>query len=375
MKTIVAFCMLTMFTSNYPLSALPKPVKKTAAGILNPSNIKKEMQKTADWQFLHPLNYNRLDWEYGVFYAGVWALYQTTGQEKYKDSIQQVGEKNHWKLMNDIYHADRLAIAQSFADLYLKTKDPAMLEKIQWVMDMYVDRTAKANVHFQNNPYRFEWWTWCDALFMAPPAFARVYAATGDIKYLNYMDQHWWLTSDYLYDTVEHLFYRDDRFFDQRAENGKKVFWSRGNGWVMGGLVRVLEYMPQNYPTRSRYITQFRQMADKIAMLQGADGLWRSSLLDPGQYPIGETSGSALFCYALAWGINNGILSKARFTPIVEKAWKGLAHDVDNQGMLGYVQQIGDSPKAISKNDFQVYGTGAFLLAGSEMVKLEAKEK
>ncbi|MBN1599318.1 MAG: glycoside hydrolase family 88 protein [Bacteroidales bacterium] len=339
--------------------------------IPNPEEVLVIMQKTADWQLIHPWHNSKLDWEYGAFYSGIWALYKSSGNEKYKEEIRKVGEENNWKLRNDIYHADRLTIAQSFADMYLEEKDPLMLEKIQWVMDMYIDRTAEADVRFEGNPYVFEWWTWCDALYMAPPAFARVYTATGNIKYLDYLDKHWWLTSDYLYDTTEHLFYRDDRFFNARTENGKKVFWSRGNGWVMGGLVRVLQHMPEDYPTRPKYITQYKEMASKIAAIQGSDGLWRSSLLDAEEFPIGESSGSAFFCYALTWGINQGLLDKKEYLPVVLKAWYALVNNVDPDGMMGYVQQIGDSPKAISKTDWQVYGTGAFLLAGSEILKLK----
>jgi rhamnogalacturonyl hydrolase YesR len=251
-----------------------------------------------------------------------------------------VGIASNWKLKNDIYHADRLTIAQSFADLYLEEKDPAMLEKIQWVMDMHVDRSAKADVRFKDNPYAFEWWIWCDALYMAPPTFARIYAATSDIKYLDYINRHWWKTSDYLYDTIEHLYFRDDRFRDAKTEHGKKVFWSRGNRWVMGGLARVLQYLPQDYPTREKFIQQFKEMAAKIATIQGPDGLWRSSLLDTEEFPVGESSESAFFCYAFAWGINNGFLSKDKYLTHVLNAWKALVNIVNNEGRLGYVQQI-----------------------------------
>ncbi len=337
--------------------------------VFDPGFIVDIMHKTADWQLANPREHDRPDWQYGAFYTGIWALYETTGEQRYLNEILNIGEANNWKLMNDIYHADRLTIAQVFADAYMETGREEILEKVRWVMDMHVNRTAPADVRFEGNPYRFEWWTWCDALYMAPPAFARVYKATGDQKYLDYLDEHWWITSDYLYDPEEHLFYRDDRFFDARTENGKKVFWSRGNGWVMGGLVRVLEHLPEDHPSRGNFIKQYHEMASKLIGIQGDDGLWRSSLLDPGEYPMGESSGSAFFCYALAWGINQGYLDEEKFLPAVEKAWEGLVNNVNEEGMLGYVQQIGDSPKAISPDDSQVYGTGAFLLAGSEVLK------
>src|SRR5262249_8180634 len=107
-------------------------------------------------------------------------------------------------------------------------------------------------------------WSWCDSLFMGPPAWIRLYAVTGEKKYLDFADKQWQATSDYLYDYTEHLYFRDNTYFEKREANGKKVFWSRGNGWVMAGIARFLPYMPQNYPDRNRYEKQFRDMAAKI---------------------------------------------------------------------------------------------------------------
>ena len=88
------------------------------------------------------------------------------------------------------------------------------------------------------------------------------------------------------------------------------MFWSRGNGWVMGGLVRTLQYLPPDDPARRKYATQLKAMAERVASLQGVDGLWRAGLLDPDNYSQPEVSGSALFTYALAWGINQGVWTR-----------------------------------------------------------------
>ena len=207
---------------------------------------------------------------------------------------------------------------------------------------------------------------------MAPPAFARLYTVTGDKKYLDWADKMWWRTSDYLYDKKEGLYYRDSRYFGKKTTpNGAKVFWSRGNGWVIGGLVRVLQHMPSDYPTRAKYIKQFREMAATLKTRQGKDGLWNPSLLDFDDCPGGETSGSGFFTYALCWGINNGILDAKTYWPTVEAGWKGLMGCVDANGKLCYVQPIGAAPDAFGKHTTQVYGTGAFMLAGSEVLKYQ----
>ena len=168
------------------------------------------------------------------------------------------------------------------------------------------------------------WW-WCDALFMAPPVLARLGTITGERKYLDYMDREWWITSNLLYDKKAHLFFRDASFLNKHEANGGGLFWSRGNGWVMAGLARVLEEMPADYPTRGKYVTQMQEMAAEIASLQGSDGLWRPGLLDAKAYPLPEDSGSAFFVYALAWGVNHGTLDRRRYRLSSKRAGPGFS--------------------------------------------------
>jgi rhamnogalacturonyl hydrolase YesR len=137
-------------------------------------------------------------------------------------------------------------------------------------------------------------------------------------------------------------------------------------------LVRILSEFPPNYPERAFYLQLYKEMSARIVSLQQSDGLWRASLLDPESYPGGEASGSGVFCYALAWGINNGILDSNTYRPAVEKAWIALNRCIDTDGRIGWVQPIGFDPrKNFSEDSWEVYGTGAFLLAGSEVVQLQ----
>ncbi|MCF8378118.1 MAG: glycoside hydrolase family 88 protein [Bacteroidales bacterium] len=339
---------------------------------LSKEDILNIMHQTADWQLANPWRKSsRLDWHWGAFYTGLRALYEVTGEDRYKNEMINIGQSNNWKPMDDIFHADRLTIADNWIWLYSLEKDPVMIEKIQWAMDIHLARDYKkaTDVRFVDNENKFEWWTWCDALYMAPPSFALLSDVTGDPKYLNYADAQWWKTSDYLYSKEDSLFFRDDRFFDDRTENGKKVFWSRGNGWVIAGLARMLSSMPSDYKGREKFEQQYREMAHKILSIQGEDGLWRVSLDDPGFLNIGESSGSAFFTFALAWGINNNLLDK-KYKPQVEKAWIALTKNVNEWGRLGYVQQVAGSPEQFYEDQWQVYATGAFLLAGKEMLEL-----
>jgi rhamnogalacturonyl hydrolase YesR len=205
---------------------------------------------------------------------------------------------------------------------------------------------------------------------MAPPVLVRLYSVTGDAKYLDFLDAMWWDTTDFLFDAGEGLYYRDENYKGKLNANGKKIFWARGNGWVMGGTVRVLQHLPRNHPRRARYERLLRRMAAAVSRVQGADGLWRPSLLDPAEAPVPETSSTGFFCYAIAWGINQGILERKTYLPVVRRAWRGLVGAVRGDGKLGWVQQIGLAPAKVTADDNQEYGSGAFLLAGSEMYKL-----
>jgi rhamnogalacturonyl hydrolase YesR len=224
-----------------------------------------------------------------------------------------------------------------------------------------------------DDPAKPVWW-WCDALFMAPPVWAKLSHVTGDDRYRDYANHEWQITSDLLWDPEEHLFFRDASYLNQREKNGKKIFWSRGNGWVMGGLVRVLETLPDNDPQRPFYDKKLKEMSAKIASIQSPDGLWRTGLLDAGEYPLPEISGSAFFIYALAWGINHHILTAAQYRPVIERGWSGMVSHIYKSGRLGSIQPIGEAPGAYKASASYVFGTGAFLLAGSEVDRLGRSE-
>lgn len=322
------------------------------------------MKKVCDWQLEHRLETfggKKGDnwWANGALYTGVMALYQTTGDEKYLNALIEIFDKVDWKPAERLRHADDHCVGQTYCDIYFIKKDPNMIAPLKETFDKLIA---------DPKPGRVDWW-WCDALFMAPPALARLSIATDDKKYLDFMNTMFWDTHDFLYDKQEHLFFRDESFFEKREKNDEKVFWSRGNGWVLAGTARVLQYMPEDYPDRPKYIQLFKEMAEKIASLQGEDGLWRASLLDPETFPVGETSGTGFYTYAIAWGVNNGILDKAKYQSIAEKGWNGLLTAVQSSGKLGYVQKVSNRPELIGKDDTEVYATGGFLLSGSEVIK------
>jgi unsaturated rhamnogalacturonyl hydrolase len=364
-RHIVA-ALLTFLAASFQLRA------QTNSSAFTPQAILNVMQRVADWQLAHPSAHKPTDWTQGAGDAGMMALVGISGDAKYRYAMLAMAETNQWKPGPRPYHADDQAVGQTYAELYLLYRDPKMLAPLRERFDAILSHPSDAtNLDFsQPRGKASELWSWCDSLFMAPPAWARLTTATGDEKYLAFAVTNWWRTTDYLYDTNEHLFFRDSTYFSKREANGAKVFWSRGNGWVMGGLVRVLQFLPMNSPDRPRFEKLFTEMAGKILTCQQPDGLWRASLVDPDSYPLKETSGSGFYTYALAWGVNQGLLDRAQFEPAVRKAWTALVACVDADGKLTHVQPIGADPKKFADDSTEVYGTGAFLLAGSEVYRI-----
>ncbi len=341
---------------------------------ISPKAVLTAMERVADWQLANPSKHKPTDWTQAVGYTGIMAVAGISGNSKYRDAMILMGDANQWKLGPRIYHADDQIVGQTYAELYEKLHEPKMIAVLRAQFDDILANPHDGILVFRT-PGNQDRWSWCDALFMGPPTWMRLYAITGDTRYLDFAVTNWWRTSDYLYDTNEHLYFRDSTYFEKRETNDKKVYWGRGNGWVMGGLVRVLQYLPANHPARARFEQQFKEMCAKLITLQQEDGLWRASLLDPASYPLKETSGSSLYTYAFAWGINQGLLDRANFEPAVHKAWHALIAAVQPDGKLTHVQPIGDSPKKFPDDATEIYGVGAFLLAGSEIYRLAPAEK
>ncbi len=350
-------------------------ISKGFSGDLNKKAVKEVMQTVADWQ-INKLDerwkkgrsrQEELSWVNGALYLGIFEWAATTGNTGAFNWLTRIGNRNYWQVAQRMYHADDICIAQMYLKMYEKYRRQGMLTptiaRADWVMSNLKTENMKTQ----------ERWNWCDALFMAPAVYANLYTITGEEKYLKFMDQEFKASYDFLYDKEEKLFFRDASYFDKKEANGKKVFWGRGNGWVLGGLVNIMKILPKDNPYRPFYEALFKEMCEKILTLQGKDGFWHASLLDPASYPAPETSSSGFMIYALAYGVNEGLLKKSAFLPAIEKGWKALVSSVNTEGKLGWVQPIGQDPRKVTRDMTELYGVGAFLLAGTEIEKMAAK--
>lgn len=329
----------------------------------------------SEWQLAHPSRHPRWDWAQAPFWTGLVAFApEAADPSRYLAAVRAHGESLQWRPGPRPLSADDHAITQSYFLLHRSQPERGLIEPALQLFDAVVLFPFDESLEFVGWEKTWRQWTWCDALFMSPPALAMAARDTGERRYLDFMHRMWWRTTDYLYDRQEHLYFRDSRFFEQRSSNGRKVFWSRGNGWVLAGLARVLDEMPADAPERARYVALFREMAAKVATLQQPDGYWRSNLLDPQATPQPETSGTAFHVYALAWGARTGLLDRAAVEPVVRRGWAALVRALHPDGKLGWVQRIGDQPEATTADGTEIYAVGALLFAGVELLALIRQE-
>ena len=313
-------------------------------------------------------------WTRTVYYEGLLALYSIYPDTEYYAYAYQWGDFHKWGMWRGTTtrHADNYACGQVYIDMYNLCPKPEILLNVKSNLNMLV-----------NTPQINEWW-WIDAIQMGMPGFAKMGKLTGEQKYFDKMWQMYEYTRNQhgehgMFNQKDGLWWRDQDFDPPYKEpNGEDCYWSRGNGWVYAALVRVLDEIPANEVHRQDYINDFLTMSKAIKACQREDGFWNVSLHDPNHFGGKELTGTSLFVYGMARGIRNGLLDRDEYLPIVLKAWNAMVKDaVHPDGFLGYVQGTGKEPKDgqpvtyDSKPDFDDFGTGCFLLAGSEIYKLK----
>lgn len=312
-------------------------------------------------------------WTRAVYFEGLMSLYSIYPENKLLDYATEWADGFKWGMKGDITttrNADNYCCAQTYIDLYRLCPEPHRLTKTMGTMNMLI-----------NTPQTGDW-TWIDAIQMGMPILAKMTAVTGDGRYA---EKAWEMYEETrnnigggLYNSKEGLWWRDADFVPPyKSPNGTNCYWSRGNGWVVAALVRVLDELPADAPHRKIYEEDLKAMCEALRKCQREDGFWNVNLLDESDYGGKELTGTALFVYGMAWGVRTGLLDRGTYLPVIAKGWNAMVNDaVRPDGTLGYVQGTGKQPKDgqpvtfDSKPDFDDYGTGCFLLAGSEVYKL-----
>jgi len=321
-------------------------------------------------------------WDNAAYFTGNMAAYELTNKPEYLTYTRHFAEHNKWtgatekdpskwqyktygEDMKHVLFADWQICFQVYIDLYKMEKDEKMIARAKEVMN---HQAEMPDVDF--------WW-WSDALYMGMPIFSKLYTVTGNQKLLDKQYECYRWTDSLLFDKKDKLYYRDAKYIWPKvttACDGGKSFWARGDGWVLAGLAKVLTDLPKDSKYRKFYIKRFKQLAEGVAKTQQPAGYWSRSMLCEDDAPGYETSGTAFFTYGLLWGINNGYLKSKKYMPVVEKAWKYLSEvALQDDGSIGYVQPIGEKPdptRTVDAHSQAPFGTGAWLLAACEYVKM-----
>ncbi len=366
-KTLLGGCAVSILAVGSAAPARSAPAR-TPTGYQTSAKIIQEMKTAADAQLKAYGNFVDTTWLGGTFWNGVADLQRLTGSRRYAAVMlaagKKAGYKEHLREKSSIF-ADNMCIGRLYETDFALGHSPAMLAALRGSARKLA-RFNRLVVHGR----RSVCWYWCDALFMAGPVLAQLSVLTHDPAYRHTMNFNWAKTEQLLYSPQERLFFRDARFIHAKDPDGRKIFWSRGNGWVVAALAEILNVLPPNDPHRRQYVTLLRQMTSRLAELQPADGLWQPSLTDPAWYPVPESSGTALDCYAMAWGVRHKVLSRKRFMPVIEKAWAGLLKCRMSDGLIGRTQRTGASPEWVTARCSRPYSVGAFLMAGSQLARL-----
>ncbi|WP_229262883.1 glycoside hydrolase family 88/105 protein [Duganella radicis] len=345
--------------------------EQEVVGIMNKvNNYWQQREPAQKWAF----------WDIAAYHTGNIEAYRITGNKAWLKYSQDWAAHNDWQGAKStdkskwkyqygetdehVLFGDWQICFQTYADLYQLDKDPKKIARAREVMEYQMSTPNK------------DYWWWSDGLYMVMPVMTKMYKITGNQQYLSKLSEYFDYSNSIMWDKDAQLYYRDARYVypKHQSVNGKKDFWSRGDGWVFAGLAKVLQDLPLNDPHRTDFLVKYQQMAEALKKAQTEDGYWTRSLLDPQHAPGPETSGAAFFVYGYLWGINNGLLDRAEYLPVVRKGWRYLSQTaLQADGKIGYVQPIGDRAipgQVVDQNSTTAFGVGAYLLASSELVRL-----
>ncbi len=325
-------------------------------------------------------------WLHGSFYLGFAESAASFGAERYWDHIVKIGERNDWRLGPRFAHADDYVIGQAYLEVYehkgIEAAAGGVRKRLQEILQsppvVELKTDAELDPPVELEGYIFDdsgacktRWSWCDSLHMAPPLWIHLAKLDNDPRYLAYADSEYWKSWEHLYDERWSLFHRDSRFIPPSGHQADVSFWSRGNGWVLLGLRRIIDRVPAEHPSRERYVELFKAMANRVAMLQSPTGFWPSKLSTTSSASTDfETSGTAMFVAALSWGLRHGLLEQSKIEPVVGLGWQALTSAIYPDGKVGWVQGIDDRPRPAEIHDSHIYGSGAVLHACAELNNL-----
>lgn len=227
-------------------------------------------------------------------------------------------------------HVDHTVFGIIPLQLYAQTRKEIYYHMGMWYADeqwKMPRRTKKKDEYQTLLDKGLSWQTrfWIDDMFMISAIQSQAYVVTKDRKYIDRAAAEMVVYLDKIQRPNGLFYHAEDVPF----------FWGRGNGWMAAGMTELLGLLPEDNPHRSRILDSYRKMMDTLRKYQKEDGLWGQLVDDKTCWT--ETSGSAMFTYAMIKGVKKGWLDEAVYAPIVRKAWIALVGHIDANGDLAGV--------------------------------------
>jgi unsaturated rhamnogalacturonyl hydrolase len=114
--------------------------------------------------------------------------------------------------------------------------------------------------------------------------------------------------------------------------------WSEGLGWYALVVAETLAVLPPDYPGRSEVLDIYKRLAVGLKHTQDPrTGGW-FQVVDKGDQPDNwiDTSGSAMFTYSIARGIQLGLLNRKEYAPVAANGYRGITGNarINDQGLV-----------------------------------------
>lgn len=224
-------------------------------------------------------------------------------------------------------HVDFTVFGSVPLELYLQTGNPCYYHigmdfaDKQWEMPEN-NKQPEACKSLLDKGLTWQTRFWIDDMFMITTIQLQAFLATKDKKYI---DRAAYEMTVYL-DSLQ----RPNGLFYHAGD--VPFFWSRGNGWMAVGMADLLKNLPADNANRQEILLQYKKMMNTLKENQRTDGMWGQLIDDPESWS--ETSGTAMFTYAMITGVKHGWLNEEEFAPVAKKAWIALVSNIDEKGAV-----------------------------------------
>lgn len=297
--------------SDWPKDADPAAVGKKVAENFLPRKFRYEtMPSKASLGVIYP---EAIAWYGALTVAGL--THDVELRDKLVAKFEPLLTPPGSEKVNRRAHVDYRVFGAVPLEIFMQTKDPRCLVLGKGLADAQWENTTPDGITAEAR-------YWIDDMYMIPLVQTQAFRATKDLKYLDRAA----LTMAAYFDRMQQ---ENGLFF--HGENAH-FYWGRGNGWMAAGSAELLRSLPEDHPRRERILAGYRKMMKGLLGYQADNGLWRQLIDKPESWE--ETSGSAMFAFAMVTGVKNGWLDEKTYGPAARKAWLALVGMLDKDGNL-----------------------------------------